>query len=395
MAFAAGAASFQRFYITGPMAEDIDDAFLAQLKTRAFGEAPALTDDTQVGWTGPAHLFDRSFEADTIAFGRYAHFAIRIDRLAIPPAVLRSYIRQEQEVAMEAAGRPVLGKAELRQAKETATLRAEQEVKAGHYRRMQSYPVLVDLERGVCLLGTTGSTVAEKLMLLFSDTFGAALEPAEPKPVAERLLAGSGAAQVLENLAPATLVRPEGEASESQDLGIRGLRFLGKELLTWLWFRAEANDATLRVFNRDDVSVQLDRTLRLVCDFGLTGTDVITAEQPTGLPEARAALATGKQPQKAGLVFAGGFGEASLTLDGPRFAVSRLLTPDGEADQDPRAAIEDRFDRIFESLDLLDAVYEVFLRQRTAKEWPAELHQMSQWAAGKPIARQLRMAPSA
>jgi len=114
---------------------------------------------------------------------------------------------------------------------------------------------------------------------------------------------------------------------------------------------------------------------------------VITADGPAGLPEAKAALTIGKQPTKMGLVFGGRTGEFSLVLDGRRMAVSGMvLPPSNNGDgQDLRARRERRFEQIADAAELLDVLYELFLRHRTAGTWSRELGRMRAWAAnGKP-----------
>ena len=86
MGFASGPVSFQRFQITGHGPKAIDDKFLAALQEQALGHAPPLPDDTQVGWLGGRHLFDTEFTAETVAYGRFAFLAVRVDKLRRRPA---------------------------------------------------------------------------------------------------------------------------------------------------------------------------------------------------------------------------------------------------------------------------------------------------------------------
>lgn len=381
MALASGTVSYQRFLVDGRLADDISDEFVAALNRRSFARAVAQSDSTQFGWIGPTHLFETDLVAERIAFGAFAHLAVRLDRARVPSNVLRSYIRMEEETALEASGREYLSKGEKRAAKETALQRAERELAGGAFRRMQSYPVVINLQHKEVLLGNTGAGLADRFMQLFADTFGAGLKPADPDHLAARLLNNSRA---LENLAPAHFVRPPADAGEAgNDLPAGDLAFLGKEFLTWLWFQTDADRGALRVRDRDDVTVMIDKTVRLKCDFGLTGSDVITADSPTALPEAAAALRAGKQPVKMGLVLGGAAGEFRCTLDGPRLTVSGLQVPEDGTVRDVRARLESRFELITDAAHLLDGLFELFLVRRTGRDWAAEHRRMSTWAAGK------------
>jgi hypothetical protein len=391
---ATGPVSFQRFFITGPAPAELTDTLAAAIVEHGFGRLATLPDDTQLGWVGPSHVFDTQLAAERIALGSFVHLALRVDRLRPPASVLRGYVRMAEEAALQASGREYLSKLERRKAREVAAQRAEQEARDGAFRRISAYPVLVDLAGGAVYLGSAGASTADRLMKLFSDTFGAGLEPADPQRLALRLLAPSGRARALENLAPAQLVRPPDGYQESAAaaFAVGDLAFLGRELLSWLWFRSDSDEAVLRVRNGAQVSAAIDRGLRLKCVFDLTGTTTVVADGPTRLPECKAALRIGKQPVRAGLVLDGPGGEVRLTLDGVRLSVSGLQLPEPQGVSSERERLEQRFEQIVETATLLDALFELFLLQRTAGDWPEELQRMSAWATGLPRDRRLQAA---
>ena len=172
VAFASGSVSFQKLFIEGSRVGEVDDAFVEALDARAFGKSGALRDDTQLGWIGPDHLFQTEILADDVAFGRFVHLALRVDRLKAPPNVLKSYVRMEQQIALQASGREFLSRSEKRVAKEAALARVDKEIRAGGFRRMNAYPVLIDLERRTVYLAAPGALVADLLMQLFSEPEG-------------------------------------------------------------------------------------------------------------------------------------------------------------------------------------------------------------------------------
>lgn len=395
MGFASGPVSFQRFLIDGSMPANVTERFVRAVNDHAFGRLAMLPDDTQLGWIGPNHLFETDIAAESIACGPYVHLAVRVDRLKAPPSVIRAYVQVEEQAMLQAKGREFLNRGEKRQARERALGRADQETRAGTFRRMNAYPLLIDAKHRTVFLGTLSATVADKVMQLFYDTFGRGLEPADPERLATRILDQQQRTRTLEGLAPFTLVKPpDGLADSASVLSETDLCFLGKEFLTWLWCQTESDDGPLRVSAGDEVTVLLDRTLRLKCDFGVTGTDVITADNPTSLPEAKAALRIGKQPTRAGLILGSPHGEFRFTLDGPRLAVSGLVLPEDETSQNGRARQEQRFELIADAAHLLDALFELFVLRRTARGWSRDLQALSAWAAGRDRAK-LRPAVSA
>ena len=382
MGFLSGPVSFQRFYVTGSLPDEIDDKFVAALNKRAFGRVVALPDETQHGWIGPEHLMQTELTGEMIAFGSYALLGIRVDSFKAPPAVVKAYAAMEEQAALEASGRSFLSKGERRKLKTAAVERAEQEARQGAYRRMAMHPLVIDLSARRVYLGGLSAGLADRVAHLFSDTFGFALELADPKNVALRLMTAAKNARALESLRPCHFVRPPDEFDAQGTFGGDDLRFLGREFLTWLWRQTDEGDAPLRVSNGDDVTVMFEKILRLACDFGITGTDVITSDAPATLPEARAALRVGKQPNKAGLIVGGPLGEFRLTLDAARMCVSGLVLPEPQGEQERRERIEGRLELIGDAADLLDALFDVFLQQRVAGKWSQQQHEISTWVAG-------------
>jgi recombination associated protein RdgC len=392
MAFASGSVSLQRFSIDGQMPAEVDDTLVAALNAQAFGHAPPQSDDTQIGWIGPRHLFDTEITGDAIACGPFAHLAVRIDQLKPPANIVRAYVHLEEETALQDSGRAFLNRAEQRRARAAAQDRADKEARAGSFRRRSLCPMLIDLEHGDVYLGTLGATAADKVMQLFYDTFGRGLEPIDAERLASRILERARRARVLESLTPFTLVKPPDHAADlPANVPGSDLNFLGKEFLTWLWYQTDRDDSALAVRGGDALTLMIDRTMRLKCDFGLTGSDVITADSPTLLPEARAALRVGKQLTRAGLVIGAPGGEFRFTLDGQRLAVSGLALPEEDGEPDARARLEQRFERISDVVHLIDALFELFLLERTGRTWDQTLRAMSEWATGKSRRRRLRV----
>ncbi|MGE3180576.1 MAG: hypothetical protein AB7N71_03030 [Phycisphaerae bacterium] len=380
MGFASGAISYRRYIISGKPFGTVTDEFVAALNNFAIGNQGSSDPSQQIGWIGSQHIFDRAMTGEKIALGRYAHFSLRVDKLSVPSNVARSLMRMEEEAALAASGREFLSKTERRTAREAAKLQIEKETKSGTYRRIAAYPLLIDLESNTLLFANTSAATSDTLIELFGNTFQRALHPMDADSLAERLLEKNSRA--LEQVRPVHFVpMPEDFGDPGTDAA--NVQFLGKEFLTWLWFLTDRGETEkLQMRNGDDLTVAIDRTLRLECDFRMTGTDVITCDAPGGLPEARAALAIGKQPTKAGLVLGTSLGEFALTLDGQKMNVSGLIVPTDDDQNDPQSAVEDRFEHAFDCATIIDVLYETFLQHRVSNNWQATMDEMSAWARG-------------
>lgn len=386
MAFVSGPVSYQRFFLSSRLAGHLTEAMHNAITARAFGRSGVLSDDTQIGWIGPRHVLDTEISGEDIAFGSFLHLGLRVDRLRIPSNILKAYIRQEEDAVKANTGREFLSKGERKKAREAALLRAEQEARDGSFRRTSAYPVLIDLANKRAFLASGSTGLADKFIKLCNDTFGHSPEPATPESVARRIKAGSRNPAAIDHVTAMRLVKPpDGFDADRAGGSFSGgdLSFLGKEMLTWIWHQSDANEGRLAVSTGDEVSVMIDKSLRLKCDFGMTGAVTISADGPTGLPEARAALAIGKQPVKAGIILGARSGEFRFALDATRFVISGLTLPEETGDQDPRARVEARFELIGESADLLDALYQAFLEVRIASDWSKKQRELARWAAGK------------
>jgi len=385
MGFASGGVSFRRYQISGWRAGGMDDDAVAALKALAFGSLRETSaDGTEVGWIAPTHLFDSEIELDKITVGRFVHLAMRLDRLGAPPAVVRSYQRMEEAAALAVSGKEFLSKKQRREAKEAAQARAEKEAQAGSFRRIAAHPLVIDLEERIVYFSSLGNGPHEKLLALFAKTFNARLTPLDASEQAGRIAEQHGWSRFFDDAEPVHLTdSPTGDAGNGFDDHDRS--FLGREFLTWLWHTTETGDGTVslagdgRTALPGDVSVMLSKSLQLDCDFHATGRTGVYTDGPTLAPEARAAMAIGKQPTKTGLVLAAGPEQYTLGFDAVRFSVSGLRLPEIE-EPSPTARLEERYLLITRCSAILNALYAAFLKDRLSGRYAPKLGELRSWA---------------
>ncbi len=382
MGFAAGLVSFRRFFINGKLPAHADDSFVDAIRANAFGHASdASPDGVQIGWISPTNLFDTDVTEEKIAVDHFVHLWMRLDRTAPPGNIVRSYVALEEEAERQASGRQLLTNKQRKEARQKGTDRAEKEARDGRFRRVSAVPVLIDLRAKTVYFGNLGNTAADKFIQLFRDTFDMPIELGGSDDLAYRITSAAGDSRAVEDAEPFHLVTPTAVVDDD-GFSFDDRQFFGKEFLTWLWYKSEADEGTFTL-RGENVFVTFSGTMRLDCDFKSTGTDTIRCDAPARSPEAKAALEIGKQPVKAGIILGGRGGEFPLVFDGPRFNVSSLRLPDSEA-VDRRAKLEERFTQITEVAGLLDSLFGLYLGQRASADWTTELDQMKAWATGKP-----------
>ncbi|MCP4248888.1 MAG: hypothetical protein GY778_17735 [bacterium] len=386
MGFVSGRISFRRYRVCGSHPGTVDEKVVKALRRHVFteGKAPAA-DGIETGWIAPTHVMDTQLTVSKISVGRFLHLAMRLDRTAAPPAVLRSYRRMEEQAALEASGKQKIGQEDRRRAHEAADERAEKEARQGAFRRISAHPVLVDLERHQVYFASLGNTANDKLRLLFADTFGATLEPADVSDVAVRLAQDAGWTRACEDAAPCHLIdKPAPEQGGPVEFDTKHA-FLGREFLTWLWYEIDQGDGMValsadgRGARAQSAGVLIERMMQLDCDFQVTGRDVIYNDNPTGTPEARAALHTGKQPVRLGLTLAADGADYSLVFDAAKMQVSGATLPNCD-EPDPSVRLEERCEHAVHLAGLLDGLLAAFLKERFGRNYSGKLARIRRWS---------------
>jgi hypothetical protein len=384
MGFASGSVTFRRYKIENWKHQNIDDAFIEALMTCAFGRYQLAHDEsTQIGWVTPQHVLDAEFAGEKIAAGRFAHFAMRLDRNTVPAAIKRSYFEIERIAALDASGRDFLNKRELKEAREAASRRAEKEARSGAFRRINAYPIVVDLEKAMVYFGNASNGVNEHMQRLFVDTFDVQLIPLNTHTLAMSMADFDGKMRSLEDAKPSHWVSiPDGADAEFHGLDPSDCGYLGREFLSWIWFNVETHEGVIRLPDGSDAMMSVVNQANLKCDFNLTGAVSVRGDAPARMNESKAALASGKQPSRLGLLLASRAGEWALTLDGPTLGVFGLQIPAGDdADADKTQILEARCESVSDLCGTLDLIFQKFVRLRLSKEWQEVHTRIAMWIA--------------
>ncbi len=181
-------------------------------------------------------------------------------------------------------------------------------------------------------------------------------------------------------------------------------RFVGRELLLWLWMESELFEATLSTKEHGAFGLWLEG--RLVLDEGREST-VIKGGAPGLHREAKESLLRGKTPERAGLHLSFGDHDCTLTLRGDTLAFAALAPPkkEKEAPEErvdapparPRKAKETPYDVAYEEFydrmhfardveALITALYRDFLAVRLSPAWSSTVvPALEAWAIGEAV----------
>jgi hypothetical protein len=208
------------------------------------------------------------------------------------------------------------------------------------------------------------------------------------------------------------VVAKETEGTKNQQLldRIELRRFVGRELLLWIWFESELFEGTLWTKKHGSFGLWLEG--RLVIDAGKEST-VIKGTAPGQHREAKEALLRGKTPSRAGLHVSIGDREISVTLRGEMLALA-ALSPPGKPEKEEKADApalaappvrkkkasgpktieeDDTHEAFYERMrhahdveELFTALYKDFLSLRLCPTWDSHvLPALETWARGDAI----------
>ncbi len=158
-------------------------------------------------------------------------------------------------------------------------------------------------------------------------------------------------------------------------------RFLGKEFLTWLWFRAERQQGLFELDGIEPFELFFDD--RLVLDVAVDHVrevNAIRSENPTDAAEAKVALQTGKKVTEVRLHIYRDEQEWKCAISAEELALSGVRVPGVLSKEDDEVVLE-RMMLLDELEAMLDGLWQQFLRIRLDPEaWPTELAALRSWA---------------
>ncbi|NUN14667.1 MAG: hypothetical protein HUU55_13635 [Myxococcales bacterium] len=157
--------------------------------------------------------------------------------------------------------------------------------------------------------------------------------------------------------------------------------FLGKEYLTWLWYRSDSNQGRFQLEGSAYLEVWFDD--KLVLDTAVEKVkevNSIRGEAPTETAEAKAAIRMGKKVADARLRVIKDGREWMCNIKGEELALSGVKVP-AVLSRDEDEQVLERLGLIEELEGVLDGLYAQFMNIRLdSEQWAAELATIQAWA---------------
>jgi recombination associated protein RdgC len=395
-----GALTFTRLFVQGKPPKDLRKRFLEAIRLRKFTPLTAEDEASEaIGWCVIERPFDLDFQPDRIFYDRFVQLGFRVDKWKIPGVLMRSQVADEEQRMLSRAGREKLTRAE----KEDIKLRVIGRLRKKILPTSRAFDVLWDLDAGTVLFFTHSARATEEFAALFEKTFGLELQADSPYAAAGRAQLPALLQKLFEKVEPlsfsagrkvkSALERSQAH-SEPADVAAKGrrqtnqddedededeerselierietTRFLGAELLLWIWLRQELFNEPVALGKLGEAEVWLDRKLTLEHVLDKAERVAVRGAQPSGSTEAREAVRNMKMPVAARVVLRIEEQDFAFDFNAPRFligggAVPALLKEEGDD------AFLERTSLIERLTGLLDALFAAFLRERLAASW--------------------------
>jgi hypothetical protein len=383
MGFASGAVSFRRYLVTGKSPKSVTEELLEKLSEHALRPSElGMPEEVEYGWSGGRHVLDGDFSFENNVYADALHFGLRVDTNKVPGDLKKAYLLMEEEAAAASNPSGFISKNQKRDARETVRRKVEEETRSGKFRRSKLTPILWDLS-GHMIYSPASGAVFEKLSELFERTFGLELTPLTSGSLAHRLLEPRGRRRDYEDLRPTRFAAGPGGEGEHPEYpwvakGPEPKDFLGNEFLVWLWHEADAKTSIVATEESGDVTIFIDKSLDLDCAYGQSGSDSLRSQGPSRMPEARAALRSGKVPRRAGLILDVARQQYTLSLKAESMAVGTAKLPEVEADT-PRVLFEERVALLRELGKITDGLFDTFLKIRASSAWEGHVNTIRRW----------------
>ncbi len=154
-------------------------------------------------------------------------------------------------------------------------------------------------------------------------------------------------------------------------------RFLGREFLTWLWFKSEAKtDGLIIIQEQEPVTITVGDKMVLETGDGEYRETLVLQGSHSEHREARLGLLQGKLPEEMHLKLSRGQDEWQLTLKAATLEMKGLkrqsAPPPQEDDEDQEAFFFDQMYQVEAVSEIIDGLFREFLSKRLSPAWDQE-----------------------
>jgi len=352
MGLLKGGFSFARFHVEGDLPQDFLNFINKQIKANSYRETQKSIQEKQMGWVSLTDVLDTDFEQANYVLADYLIFCLRIDRKLISPKLFKLKILEEERRYLAENDKNRINKQTAAGIKEKVSLELME--------RQDAVPSFYDvcwaLRQNTIYFSSLADKVADDFVDLFKNTFLLNLRRLLPQ----------------ENL-------PLAKNNES----IEGISLIGREFLTWLWFKSEERNGRIALNNGEEVELHFLKRIVLEAGEGEYSQGVICSGIHAELKEGKEAIRQGKKVKEAGIKLAYNQNEWEFMFKADTFDFQSLKLPVIDMPEAPEGLSGNLLERIYlieNAVKIIDNLFESFLRIRFLPEWEEnELKLLAKW----------------
>ncbi|WGL58617.1 hypothetical protein QEJ31_08720 [Pigmentibacter sp. JX0631] len=158
--------------------------------------------------------------------------------------------------------------------------------------------------------------------------------------------------------------------------------FLGREFLTWLWFKTETQNHKLNIGNFGSFHLYIDDKIVLSSSNGSVRENSLKGGTPAYAFEAGSALGTGKLVHEAKFILQDSQRQWSFSLVGEDLSLRNVRLP-VISEADSQAHITQRVLSIQLLANIIDELFKQFMEIRISQKLEAELTEIRNWVENK------------
>jgi hypothetical protein len=154
------------------------------------------------------------------------------------------------------------------------------------------------------------------------------------------------------------------------------LTFLGREFLTWLWFKSEEREGTVMVPDSGDIGIIFAQKMVLASGEGQYSETVACSGIYSDLKEGKAALRKGKKIKEARIKLAIESDECEFTFKADSFQIQTMKLPPtlnmAEEEAEKEGRILERIYLTETAFGMMEKLFMLFLGKRLSPQWDSE-----------------------
>lgn len=197
-----GKLTFSRFFVLGDVPEDLSGSSLKRIRAQAF---EPLDPDEDIkerhGWASVVDPFDTEIDHEKCFFNEYLVLSMRLDRWAIPSALLKAQLADAERKLLEKKGMESLGRKAKAELKEMVTKKLRRQLVPV----TKTFDLVWNLQTHVALFHSHSKKQVELVQELFEKTFKLRLLLETPGTASDRRDPSPALQQAFANLEPTSL----------------------------------------------------------------------------------------------------------------------------------------------------------------------------------------------